>query len=104
MDELKHIMASHGPYWIVALVGAALAKLYSKEVQTIRTVLRSIISSLVLSFLLVEKFGSTYSAPELFVYVFIASILSDVVIEVIMGFGTKIKENPSIITAFWSKK
>lgn len=103
-DVWEKLFLSHGPYWIIAFIGVAINKLYSKESQTIKTVGRSILSSLAISFLMVEELGASTPQAKLFAYVFVASISSDVAVEVIMGLGQKVKEDPTILTRFWGKK
>lgn len=112
-NEFEQFVAKHGAYWVVALVAVAIGKLYSREKQTIKTVLRSVLASLAISFIVVEQFTgsveqSTRSVEQstVFMYVFVASILSDVIVEVLMRLGVRIKEDPSLLTRFlpWGNK
>lgn len=99
-DEFEQFVVKHGAYWVVALVAVAIGKLYSREKQTIKTVLRSVIASLAISFMVVEQFNGSAAQSTVFMYVFVASILSDVIVEVLMGLGVRIKEDPSLLTRF----
>lgn len=105
-NELEAFIVKHGAYWVVALVAVAIGKLYSKERHTIKTILRSVLASLCITFLVVEKYAGVVEQSTVFAYVFFLSILSDVVVETIMGWGVRIKEDPSLLTKFlpWSKK
>lgn len=105
-NELEQFVVRHGAYWVVALVAVAIGKLYSREKQTIKTVLRSVLASLAISFIVVEQFTGSVEQSTVFMYVFVASILSDVIVEMIMGLGIRIKEDPSLLTKFlpWSNK
>lgn len=105
-NELEQLMMKHGAYWVVALVAVAISKMYSREQQTIKTVLRSLLAALVISFILVEQLAPEKATSTIFIYVFVTGILSDVIIEVIMSLGKKIKEDPSIIFKYlpWGNK
>ena len=45
-DELEQMIVKHGLPWVVALAAVAVSKLYSKERQTLVTIIRSLIASL----------------------------------------------------------
>ena len=105
-NEFEQFVIKHGGYWVVALVAVAIGKLYSREKQTIKTVLRSVLASMAISFMVVEQFTGSVEQSTVFMYVFVASILSDVIVEVLMGLGVRIKEDPSLLTRFlpWGNK
>lgn len=105
-NDFEQFMVKHGAYWVVALVAVAISKLYSREKQTIKTVLRSVIASLAISFMVVEQFTGSVEHSTVFMYVFVTSILSDVIVEVLMGLGVRVKEDPSLLTRFlpWVNK
>lgn len=105
-NEFEQFVVKHGAYWVVALVAVAIGKLYSREKQTIKTVLRSSLSALAISFIVVERFSGSVEQSTVFMYVFVASILSDVIVEMIMGLGIRIKEDPSLLMKFlpWGNK
>lgn len=95
-DELEQMMVKHGVPWVIALVAVAVSKMYSKERQTLITILRSIVASLLITFLVVESQTET-SRATLFVLVALAAMLSDFIVEAVMTLGQRIKEDPSII-------
>ena len=99
-NELEQFVVKHGAFWVVAVVAVAISKLYSREKQTIKTILRSILASLAISFMVVEQFSGSVEQSTVFMYVFVASILSDVIVEVLMRLGVRIKEDPSLLTRF----
>ena len=105
-NEFEQFVVKHGAYWAVALVAVAIGKLYSREKQTIKSVLRSALAALAISFIVVEQFAGSVEQSTVFTYVFVASILSDVIVEMIMGLGIRIKEDPSLLTKFlpWGNK
>lgn len=105
-NDFEAFVLKHGAYWVVALVAVAISKLYSKERHTIKTIFRSVLASLGITFIVVERYAGTVEQSTVFAYVFFLSILSDVIVEVIMGLGVRIKEDPSLLTRFlpWSKK
>lgn len=105
-NELEQLIVKHGAFWVVALVAVAISKLYSKEKQTIKTVLRSLLASLAISFIVVEQLAPEKSTSTIFIYVFVVGILSDVIIEVIMSLGKKIKDDPSVLSKYlpWGNK
>lgn len=105
-NEFEQFVIRHGAYWVVALVAVAIGKLYSREKQTIKTVLRSVLASLAISFIVVEQFTGSVEQSTVFMYVFVASILSDVIVEMIMALGIRLKEDPSLLTKFlpWGNK
>lgn len=96
-DELERMIAVHGLPWIIALFAVAVAKMYSKERQTLMTIVRSLLASLLITFLVVES-QPTMSRETLFVAVALASALSDFIVEAVLSFGAKIKQDPTIIT------
>ena len=105
-NEFEQFVVKHGAYWVVALVAVAIGKLYSREKQTIKTVLRSVLASLAISFIVVEQFTGSVDQSTVFMYVFVSSILSDVIVEMIMALGIRLKEDPSLLTKFlpWGNK
>ena len=56
--------------------------------------------------MVVEQSTGSVEQSTVFMYVFVASILSDVIVEVLMGLGVRIKEDPSLLTRFlpWGNK
>lgn len=105
-EELEQLFLKHGSYWVVALVGVALSKLYSKEIHTLKTILRSVLASLVFTYVFVEVYSGKMDKSTVLVYVIAISFLVDVIAEMVMAFGLRIKEDPSLLTKFlpWSKK
>lgn len=106
MGFFEKLLIAHAPFWVVALLAVMISKLYSKEKQTIRTIVRSLLASLVISFIMVEEFGGQVSQGQMFAYVFAASVSCDVIVEVVMSFGAKLREDPSIILKLfpWGKR
>lgn len=104
MNDFEKFMMKHGAYWAVALCGVIIGKLYSKELQTTKTIVRSILASLVITFIIVERYATTTDQATLFALVFVAALLCDVIVEIIQAFGAKVKADPSILTNWWSKK
>lgn len=109
-NEFEQLMLKHGANWVVALVAVAISKMYSREPQTVKTVLRSLLAALVISFMVVEQFAPEKPTSTIFIYVFVTSILVDVIIDVIMTVGLsaakKIKEDPSVLSKYlpWGNK
>lgn len=105
-NELELFVIKHGAYWVVALVAVAIGKLYSREKQTIKSILRSALAALAISFIVVEQFSGSVEQSTVFMYVFVASMSADVIVEIIMGLGIRIKEDPSLLTKFlpWGNK
>lgn len=103
-NDLEQFMMKHGAYWAVALCGVIIGKLYSKEMQTPKTIIRSIFASLVITFIIVERYATVTDQATLFALVFVAALLCDVIVEIIQSFGAKVRADPSILTNWWSKK
>ena len=109
-NELEQLMIKHGAYWVVALVAVVISKMYSRERQTLKTVVRSVFASLVISYIAVEILSASKPEGTVFMYVFVASILSDVIFDVVMTVGTsvakKIKDDPSVLVKYlpWGSK
>lgn len=104
-DGFEKFLVSHGAAWAVALVSVAVTKLYSKDSQTAITILRSIIASLLITFLVVESSDGA-SRGTLFITIALASALSDYIVESVLVMGEKIKDDPSLITKYlpWGRK
>jgi len=105
-NELEQLIVKHGSFWIVSLVAVAISKMYSREKQTFRTVARSLLASVAISFIVVEHLASKETTSTIFIYVFVSSMLSDVIVESVMGLGRKIKDDPSFLAKFlpWGGK
>lgn len=99
-DDLEQMLMKHGVPWVVALAAVAISKLYSNERQTLVTILRSILASLLITFLVVENQPGT-SREMLFVLVALAAMLSDFIVEAVMSLGQRIKDDPSIIARWF---
>lgn len=99
-DDLERMIAMHGVPWIVALFAVAVAKMFSKERQTVMTIIRSLLASLLITFLVVEN-QTGVSRGQLFVAVALTAALSDFIVEGVLLLGVKIKQDPTIITRFF---
>ena len=99
-DELERMIAMHGVPWIVALVAVAVVKMFSKERQTVITIIRSLMAALLIAFLVVEN-QAGMSRGELFLAVALTAALSDFIVEAVLLLGVKIKQDPTIITRFF---
>lgn len=95
-DELERLAATHGLSWIVALVSVAVSKAFSQKRETAMTVLRSLVASLLITFLIVEN-QPDMNRGALFISVALAAMLSDYIVEAVMGLGEKIKRDPSVL-------
>jgi K+-sensing histidine kinase KdpD len=96
-NDVELFIAKHGSYFLIALLAVIIKALYTKESQSVKSVLRSLLSALVISYIFVEKVGSFYDQPTIFIYVFVGSILSDVIIEAILALSDKIKKDPDLL-------
>lgn len=102
-DELERLVATHGVPWLIALVAASVGKAFSNKRETAATVLRSLIASLLITFLIVENQPELGRGP-LFISIALAAMLSDYIVEAVMGLGERIKKDPSIILKWWGGK
>lgn len=105
-NDVEQEVAKHAVPMVVALMGALLGKMYSKEKETWFTVLRSVLAAVTCSFLFVETYGDKVEASTVAIYVFIAAFLSDVIMQTLQILGARIKEDPSLLTKYlpWSNK
>ena len=94
-NEIEQMFTKYGSYWVIALFAVVVAKMFSKEPQTIRTVVRSLLGSIIITILIVENAASTPGI--MFCYVVVGGILTDVIFESTIAFGVKVKEDPSIL-------
>ena len=97
-NEFESFIVRYGSYWAIALLAVAISKLYSKEKQTVKTVLRSMLSSLVISYIIVEKTNGSIESGELITYIFLAGLCSDFIVEGCMKLG------PAFINRFFGGK
>ena len=95
-DELERLAATYGAPWVVALVSVVVSKSFSNKRETAMTVLRSVIASLLITFLIVEN-QSHLERGALFVSIALASMLSDYIVEAVMGLGERIRKDPAIL-------
>ncbi|MGL4755958.1 MAG: hypothetical protein ACRCXB_26675 [Aeromonadaceae bacterium] len=104
-DEFERFAAAHGIPWVIALAAVAITKLYSKERQTFVTIIRSLLASLLITFLVVES-SNGMERGTLFVAVALAAALADFIVEAVLAAGLRIKEDPSLITRYlpWGPK
>ena len=88
-NEIELLIAKHGSFWLLALLSAAISKLYTKdrEIQTTKTVLRSILASLVFSYVIVEWLGPSQST---IIYVFIGGLCIDPIVRMFMKIGPEL--------------
>ena len=88
-NEIELLIAKHGSFWLLALLSAAISKLYAKEkeTQTTKTVLRSILASMVLSYVIVEWVGTS---QQTIIYVFIGGLCVDPIVRMFMKVGPEL--------------
>lgn len=97
-NELEQMFAKYGSYWVIALFAVVLSKMFSKEPQTIRTVTRSLLGSLIITVLIVENAPQTLGM--VLACVVAGAFLTDVIFESLAAFGAKVKEDPSILLKY----
>ena len=99
-DELERLAATHGIPWLIALVAASVGKAFSNRRETAMTVLRSVIASLLITFLIVEN-QPHLERGALFVSIALAAMLSDYIVEAVMGLGERIRKDPAILVRWF---
>ena len=99
-DDLERIAATHGVPWMIALVAVSVSKAFSNKRETAMTVLRSVIASLLITFLIVEN-QSHLERGALFVSIALASMLSDYIVEAVMALGERIRKDPAILVRWF---
>ena len=99
-DELERLVATHGTPWLIALVAASVSKAFSNKRETAMTVLRSVIASLLITFLIVEN-QPHLERGALFVSIALAAMLSDYIVEAVMGLGERIRKDPAILVRWF---
>ena len=99
-DEFERLAATHGIPWLIALVAVSVSKAFSNKRETAMTVLRSVIASLLITFLIVESQPHLDRGP-LFISVALAAMLSDYIVEAVMGLGERIRKDPAILVRWF---
>ena len=102
-DELERMAATHGLPWIVALVAVAVSKAFSKKRETSLTVLRSLVASALITFLIVEN-RTDMDRGVLLVSIALAAMLSDYIVEAVMSLGERVKQDPSVLIRWFGGK
>ena len=51
LNSLEDFLYKHGAYWAVALIAVTLSKLYTDEEQSMRSIIRSTLMALVVSYM-----------------------------------------------------
>ncbi len=100
---LADFFFEYGVFFIMSVVSVMVKTLYTDEEQNFKTVLRSFVSALIISFLAVEYTKDLNERPTIFFYVFIASMLSDTIIKTILKASQRILANPRSIFIFFRK-
>ena len=98
-DEFERLAATHGIPWLIALVAVSVSKAFSNKRETAMTVLRSMIASLLITFLIVEN-QPHIDRGSLFVSIAMAAMLSDY-IEAVMALGERIRKDPAILVRWF---
>ena len=98
-DEFEKLAATHGIPWLIALVAVSVSKAFSNKRETAMTVLRSMIASLLITFLIVEN-QPHIDRGSLFVSIAMAAMLSDY-IEAVMALGERIRKDPAILVRWF---
>ena len=99
-DELERIAATYWVPWLIALVAVYVSKAFSNKRETAMTVLRSVIASLLITFLIVEN-QPHIDRGQLFVSIARAAMLSDYIVEAVMGLGERIRKDPAILVRWF---
>lgn len=99
-DELERLAATHGVPWLIALVAVTVSKAFSQKREAAMTVFRSVIASLLITFLIVENQPALDRGP-LFISIALAAMLSDYIVEAVMGLGERIRKDPSILVRWF---
>lgn len=97
LNSLEDFLYTHGAYWAVALIAVTLSKLYADEEQSIKSIIRSTLMAMVVSYMGVEVGGKTVNSSMLFVYVFVGSFLIDVIAGALMAVQHKLLKDPQIL-------
>ena len=97
LNSLEDFLYKHGAYWAVALIAVTLSKLYTDEEQSMRSIIRSTLMALVVSYMGVEVGEKKVDPSMLFVYVFVGSFLIDVVAWALVVVRKKLMDNPEIL-------
>lgn len=95
-DEFERLAATHGIPWLIAMVAVYVSKAFSDKRETAMTVLRSVIASLLITFLIVEN-QQNIDRGALFVSIALAAMLSDYIVESVMRLGERIRKDPAIL-------
>ena len=97
LNSLEDFLYKHGAYRAVALIAVTLSKLYTDEEQSMRSIIRSTLMALVVSYMGVEVGEKKVDPSMLFVYVFVGSFLIDVVAWALVVVRKKLMDNPEIL-------
>lgn len=90
IDDLKMMLIKYGPYFAINLMAVAIAKMYSNEKATIKSVIRSTISSLAITFLVIKQDAEILDSAKLFFYVFLIGLCSDFIVETLLNIAPEI--------------
>lgn len=99
-NELEKLLAEHGSYWIVALFSVGVSKLYAREDQNLRTIIRSFLAAVLYSYLFVEFSRDRIDAWVIIVSVAAGSFIIDAIVEALVILQARIKKDPTIILKF----
>ena len=103
LNSLEDFLYKHGAYWAVALIAVTLSKLYTDEEQSMRSIIRSTLMALVVSYM-GEVIGETkVDSGLLFVYVFVGSFLIDVLAGALVAARRKLLDNPEILLKWFMR-
>ncbi len=91
-NDLEFIILKYGPFWLTALAGVALQKMFSKDPTTLFKVFRSCAGALICSTLSVIFCETMYSFEKLLVIMIFIGLFVDIIIPKVIDMGPKLVE------------
>ena len=89
-NEIETLILKYGPYWICALCGVALQKLFAKEPTTLFKVFRSSVGSVVCSMLIALNFEVYLTFEKMCFVLFMVGLSVDIIIPKLIETGPKL--------------
>lgn len=96
-NDLEIFLLKHGPYWVVALLGVIIQKMFAKETTTLFKIFRSALSVIVVTSIFINLFETDLSSGWVWFYVLVIGLSIDFIIIKLIETG------PSIINRFFSR-
>ena len=92
-NEIEMMILKHGPYWLSALAGVAIQKMFADTPSSLFKIFRSVCGAVCLSTLVVINFETYFSFSKMCAIIFSISLSVDLIIPKLLQIGPQLFSN-----------